>query len=73
MIQERMGVKTVQRHSKYLRLPIIYGRSKKEIFRLVIERVWKKIKGWKEKFLSRAGKEVLIKVVARAIPSYIMS
>ncbi|XP_058749287.1 uncharacterized protein LOC131622279 [Vicia villosa] len=73
LIQNRMRVKTVARHSKYLGLPVIFGRSKKEIFRLVIERVWKKLKGWKEKFLSRTGKEILIKAVAQAIPSYIMS
>lgn len=35
-------------------------------------RVWKKVKGWKESFLSRVDKEVLIKTVAQAIPTYIM-
>lgn len=69
----RMGVKTVFSHSKYLGLPVVFGRSKKEVFALVIERVWKKIKGWKQKFISRAGKEVVIKAVAQPIPNYIMS
>ena len=32
-----------------------------------------KVQGWKSKFLSLAGREVLIKVVVQAIPSYIMS
>lgn len=40
MIHNIMGVKTIQSHSKYLGLPVLLGRSKKE--------VWKKLKGWKE-------------------------
>ena len=37
------------------------------------ERIWKKIQGWKEKVLSVQGKEILIKAVAQAIPSYALS
>ncbi|GAU33808.1 hypothetical protein TSUD_221460 [Trifolium subterraneum] len=72
MICNKMNVKTVLSHTRYLGLPVVFGRSKKEIFSFVIDRVWKKLKGWKEKFLSRVGKEVLIKPVAQAILSYIM-
>lgn len=32
-----------------------------------------RICGWKGKLLSRAGKEILLKLVAQAIPSYYMS
>jgi hypothetical protein len=73
MICNKIGVKVVTFHSKYLGLPVVFGRSKKEVFSFVKDRVWKKIKGWKEKCLSRAGKETLIKAVAQAIPNYIMS
>ncbi|XP_058749860.1 uncharacterized protein LOC131622856 [Vicia villosa] len=68
-----LGFKSVSSHIKYLGLPIVFGRSKKAVFSLVVDRVWKKLKGWKEGFLSKAGKEVLIKAVAQAIPTYIMS
>lgn len=48
MICNRMGVKTVIAHSRYMGLLVIFGRSKKEGFYLVIKRNWKKMKGWKE-------------------------
>jgi hypothetical protein len=35
--------------------------------------VWKKLRGWKEKSLSFEGRGVLIRAVAQAIPTYIMS
>lgn len=73
MIQNRMRVKRVMSHAKYLSLPIVFGRSKKEVFAMVIERVWKKFKGWKENFLAKVGREVLIKFVAQAILTYIKS
>ena len=37
---------------KYLGLPLMIGRSKKQIFNEVRERVGKKMTGWKEKLLS---------------------
>ena len=38
-----------------------------------MDRILKKVKGWKERFLTKAGKETLIKAVAQAIPNYILS
>jgi hypothetical protein len=63
-ICELMNVKAVEAQSRYLGFPVPFGRSKKVIFAGVMDKVWKKLKGWKEKFLSRAGKETLIKAVA---------
>ncbi|GAA0141549.1 hypothetical protein LIER_02669 [Lithospermum erythrorhizon] len=46
--------------------------TKKEVFGYIINRVANRLKGWKGKLLSEAGKEVLIKSVATAIPNYVM-
>ncbi|XP_062013995.1 uncharacterized protein LOC133730414 [Rosa rugosa] len=60
-------------HERYLGLPTMTGRGKKTLFRSLADRVWKKVTGWEGKLLSKAGKEVLIKSVAQAIPNYTMS
>ena len=49
------------------------GRNKKNTFKEIKEKLTKKLVGWKEKLLSKVGKEILIKVVAQAIPTYSMS
>lgn len=68
-----MGVQVVDSQDKYLGMPAVVGKSKKQIFSVIRERVWKRINGWGERSLSSAGKEVLIKAVLQSIPTYIMS
>ena len=58
---------------RYLGVPSYVGKAKARTFEYVKERVWKKIQGWKEKLLSKGGKEILIKAVAQAIPVYSMA
>ncbi|XP_075654704.1 uncharacterized protein LOC142624852 [Castanea sativa] len=55
---------------KYLGLPPIIGRGKKQAFADIKLKVQSKLNGWKGKLLSQAGKEVLIKSVAQAIPGW---
>ncbi|XP_055961024.1 uncharacterized mitochondrial protein AtMg00310-like [Mercurialis annua] len=54
-------------------MPIVIGRSKKPNFAFLRDRLHKRVLGWKEKFMSRAGREVLNKSIAQSIPTYIMS
>lgn len=58
---------------KYLDIPTFVGKSKTNLFGCVKDRVWMKVQGWNEKFLSSGGKALLIKAVAQSIPTYAMS
>ncbi|GER39993.1 RNA-directed DNA polymerase [Striga asiatica] len=59
--------------SKYLGLPLGIGRNKKDTFAFVMECVSSRIHSWKNKYLSEAGKEILIKTVLSSLPGYVMS
>ena len=68
-----LGVSQEAKSERYLGLPVYMGRSKAKMFNYLKDRVWKRIQGWKEKLLSSAGKDTLIKAVAQAIPTFAMS
>ncbi|CAL1408857.1 unnamed protein product [Linum trigynum] len=68
-----LNMKTVEKHDKYLGLATVAGRPKKELFSTIKERVRKKLSGWKERNMSAAAREVLIKSVAQAQLTYAMS
>jgi hypothetical protein len=72
-VMQEMGIRSEAHNEKYLGLPIYMGKSKVQTFNYLKDRVWKRIQGWKEKLLSKAGKDVLIKAIAQAIPTYAMS
>ena len=48
------------------------SENKRSTFNEIKEKLRKKLTGWKEKLLSKAGKEILIKAVAQAISTYSM-
>jgi hypothetical protein len=59
--------------ARYLWLPIPEGKLKGEMFKSIEERYVKGMSDWKERTLSQVAKEVLIKSVAQALPTYMMS
>ena len=63
-IKHCFGVDVIKQHETYLGLPSLVGRSKKNTFRALKGRLDHKLPGWKEKLLSQAGNEILIKTVA---------
>ena len=53
-------------------IPSLVGKAKKQSFSYIREQIWHKIQGWKEKLLSQGGREILIKAVLQAMPTYTM-
>ena len=62
-----------QRYDSYLGLPALVGKSCSKEFKVIIDKVEKRLKDWKLKFLSQTWKEVLLKAVVQVIPTYNMS
>ena len=73
VIKNSLNVLAIQHYEKYLGLPSFIGRSKKASFTQIKERIWSRMQGWKEKLLSQAGKEIMIKAVIQSILTYSMS
>ncbi|KAL9457786.1 hypothetical protein AB3S75_006771 [Citrus x aurantiifolia] len=67
-----LEVNATANHGTYLGLPSFVGRNKKEVFSSIRDRVWQKLHSWSMNFLSGAGKKILLKTVAQAIPNYTM-
>lgn len=72
-IKRVLNMKVVQNLGKYLGLPSHFSRNKKSELNFLKERIQKVIAGWKGNFFSIGGKEILIKAVVQAIPTYAMS
>ena len=54
-------------------MPTDVGASKNGTFKYLKDILWNKIQGWVERTMSSVGKEVLVKAVAQAISTYVMS
>lgn len=67
-----LNVARVDKREQYLGLPMDISYSKMEAFGFLREKVLKRLQGWREKTLSAAGKEVLLKAVIQSIPTYVM-
>ena len=72
-ITTHLEIQVVKQYEKYLGLPTLVGRNKKASLRFIQERIWAKLQGWKEQLLFQAGREVLLKAVVQAIPTFAIS
>ena len=72
-IKHKFRAEVIHQHETYLGLPSLVGKYMSNTFWQLKERLDNKLSKWKEKMLSQAGKEILIKAVAQTIPKYTMS
>lgn len=65
-----LGVSNLLNTGRYLGLPSLIGQNKHEIFAYVKDRLLSELRIWRGRKISKAGKEILIKSIAKAVPTY---
>ena len=71
-ICSRLGIQATANIGNYLGFPINHKGVPRNRLNFIIERVMSKLAGWKARFLSFAGRFVLVKSVMSSIPNYVM-
>ncbi|KAL6878487.1 hypothetical protein ACP4OV_012657 [Aristida adscensionis] len=71
-VRQIMAINREIDNERYLGLRVHVGQPVVKTFAYLKDIIWKRIQGWTEKLLSKAGKEILIKSVAQAIPTFAM-
>jgi predicted metal-binding protein len=71
-VRDVLQVTNLLGDERYLGLPTSEGHMGKGKFKSTKERLVKQLSSWAERCMSRGAKEVLIKFVAQAIPTYVM-
>lgn len=66
-------MKSVKFHSNYLGMPMKIGQNRTETFRDLEEKMGRIVQDWKNRSLSWAGLEILIKAFLSSIPLYSMN
>lgn len=68
-----MGINEARENSTYLGLPSIMGRNKSVLLGFVKEKMRQRIQRWEGKYISKSGKEILLKSIAQSLPCYAMN
>lgn len=72
-LEDVLQITSTSEPGKYLDLPTVWERSKKEALGYLKGQIRDKISGWIVKVLNQASKEILIKSVITPIHSYVTS
>ena len=71
--QSALNMQTTEAIETYLGLPMLGGKNKKVLFRSIKDKIWVRLHSWRPDQFSQGGKEILLKAVIQAMPTYYMS
>ena len=69
---DKLGIRVTHDIGKYLGFPLRHRGAVHNPYKFIVEKAMSKLARWKAKYLSFAGRTVLIKSVMSAIPNYVM-
>lgn len=72
-VKVHLGIQREGGLGKYLGLPELFGRKKRDLFTIIVDRIRQRACSWSSRFLSSAGKLIMLKSVLAAMPTYTMS
>lgn len=72
VVKDALQIQSESWNEKYLGLPLHVGKSRRKAFAFVKGVMARRVYGWKEKLIAKAGKEMLVTTVAQAIPMFAM-
>lgn len=70
LVNTILGIGGFNDSGRYFGIPSVWGKTKYQAY--IRDRMIKKIQGWSRSFVSQAGREVMIKSVINAIPTFSM-
>ncbi|XP_013700585.1 uncharacterized protein LOC106404409 [Brassica napus] len=72
-IKDTLGIQNEGEMGSYLGIPEDISGSKCKLFAFLKDKLLHRVNGWTGRWLSKGGKEVLIKSMLLALPTYVMS
>ncbi|XP_048622814.1 uncharacterized protein LOC125591926 [Brassica napus] len=72
-VKDALGIQNEGGMGTYLGIPEDISGSKCKLFAFLKDKLMHRVNGWTGRWLSKGGKEVLIKSILLALPTYVMS